>query len=1030
MQQSYSVRDFISEVRLDSLLESPFSKLTKQLQKPTTEHSESVLKQLRLYKIEELSLDDSTPPREALENVFASIDITGGNIVYLLDGREDGVDIYFGTLSSKKTDSVSTGRALEHALKGNFSGIELQNIKVERIKKQLEKIGNAKQVGMLLGVPTFNKRECDERDYQGIDRVISGMLGDCWQLLVVADPGSTSEIREMLDSLYSLSSTLHLMSKQTIQSAENKSHNTSETRGKSDSSTVTESLGKSSSSAVSTSLATSASKTEGSTNSSGSSSSSSGTSDSRTTGDSKTEGTSKTVGENSGESTARGETWNVSHSSADTTGSGTTVSFEHTNKKFAEVVKHLDETLLPRFQLGRAKAMFKTAIYVFADKREVLTRAGGLLRALFQGDDSHFTPVEFKRLAAPLNSVDSYFAMQETDKIDRHLCCLHSIPIHDGSTTVATWLTTRELSLIAGLPVCEMPGLRLRKSVDFGVNISTAETVACNGIELGNIKLRGRELENNSFVIDQKMLNGHVFVTGVTGAGKTKTCQRLLLESHLPFMVLEPAKTEYRDLLANDPSILFFTPGDEKLAPFRFNPFELLKGEALSGHIDMLKAAFTASFPMEAAMPHLIEQALVSVYTDAGWDIHRTANFRFEGREWESNGQCWPVLDEFLDVLSKVIDRQGLGKELEEKYRGSLNARLRSLLVGAKGRMLNTRNSLDFFKLLERKVVIELEEIRDEGDKALLMGLIVGRLAEAMKINHKQNKSFQHLTLIEEAHRLLSRTSGHTDDPRSHAVGLFTNLLAEVRKYGEGLIIADQIPNKLAPEVIKNTNTKIVHRLFARDDKDAIGDAMGFEDEQKDFLSNLSTGEAIAFCGGWHKPVRVKIKKLDDTDGKNGYEETIMTNACQHRWEECQKLFPWFSRSGEDDVDKNLLGDLLNDGEQIIEHTTYLLNKEYAASNKRDHQLRFKTARNKICGLSDQYGSDVICDMLVAMLLYLIPVARLEESLRNDAKVHIYNLLGGILQNDIVNFKKEWIDNRESQIEVNETCEAICETRL
>ncbi|MFK7643200.1 hypothetical protein ACI43T_12050, partial [Neisseria oralis] len=91
-------------------------------------------------------------------------------------------------------------------------------------------------------------------------------------------------------------------------------------------------------------------------------------------------------------------------------------------------------------------------------------------------------------------------------------------------------------------------------------------------------------------------------------------------------------------------------------------------------------------------------------------------------------------------------------------------------------------------------------------------------------------------TLVEEAHRLLSKPEPGADGSKKLGVEMFANLLAEVRKYGECLVIADQIPNKLVSDVLKNTNTKIIHRLFAADDRSSIGDTMSLNDEQKDFL--------------------------------------------------------------------------------------------------------------------------------------------------------------------------------------------------
>jgi hypothetical protein len=182
--------------------------------------------------------------------------------------------------------------------------------------------------------------------------------------------------------------------------------------------------------------------------------------------------------------------------------------------------------------------------------------------------------------------------------------------------------------------------------------------------------------------------------------------------------------------------------------------------------------------------------------------------------------------------------------------------------------MLNCKRSIDFDELLDKRVVLELEELRNGGEKALVIGFIMINLLEAIRRRFaKTNKKHLHITLIEEAHRLLSKpVSG--DGNKQHSVETFADMLAEIRKYGESLIIVDQIPNKLTPDVLKNTNTKIVHRLFARDDKDAIGDTMALSDDQKSFLSNLDIGRAVVFNGDWPKAVQVQIKFATDTSGR------------------------------------------------------------------------------------------------------------------------------------------------------------------
>lgn len=197
--------------------------------------------------------------------------------------------------------------------------------------------------------------------------------------------------------------------------------------------------------------------------------------------------------------------------------------------------------------------------------------------------------------------------------------------------------------------------------------------------------------------------------------------------------------------------------------------------------------------------------------------------------------------------LDHVIKAQKMGKEFEEKYRGPLVSRLTDLTRGPLGAILDVRQSIDWDALLDQRAVLELEEVKSPQAKALLMALTLGALAEAVKARHARDRRFQHLTLVEEAHRLLAQPAPGTDDSRALAVSAFADLLAEVRKYGEGLIVVDQIPAKLIPDVLKNTHTKIVHRLFAADDRRAMGDAMMMNEEQRDFLPKLKTGEAVVY---------------------------------------------------------------------------------------------------------------------------------------------------------------------------------------
>ena len=246
--------------------------------------------------------------------------------------------------------------------------------------------------------------------------------------------------------------------------------------------------------------------------------------------------------------------------------------------------------------------------------------------------------------------------------------------------------------------------------------------------------------------------------------------------------------------------------------------------------------------------------------------------------------------------MEEVVDRQGFDERLKNDYIGSLKARLQALTVGAKGMMLDTPRSIDFKDLVTKKVVIELEEIKDGTEKSLIMGFIITNLLEAIKYQYERDNTFQHITLVEEAHRLLSRYEPGDSLNKKRGVEIFADMLAEVRKYGESLIIVDQIPNKMTPEVLKNTNTKIVHKIFAKDDKEAIGNTMALNEDQRDFLSYLETGRAVVITEGWKKPVQVKITPRSQTDDKKSNHE--MSNVKEWLSKKCYEYYAEHNHCG------------------------------------------------------------------------------------------------------------------------------------
>ena len=164
-----------------------------------------------------------------------------------------------------------------------------------------------------------------------------------------------------------------------------------------------------------------------------------------------------------------------------------------------------------------------------------------------------------------------------------------------------------------------------------------------------------------------------------------------------------------------------------------------------------------------------------------------------------------------------------------------------------------------------------MENIGGDDEKTFLMGILLTKLYEYRRLQAIEGKAFaglQHLMVFEEAHRLLKNTDTQvqveSSNMRAQAIEVFTNMLSEIRGYGQGVLVAEQIPSKLAPDVLKNTNLKIVHRLIAKDDRESVGQAMNLSADQIAHLSILKPGMAAVFAEGDDHAFLVRVENFKE----------------------------------------------------------------------------------------------------------------------------------------------------------------------
>jgi DNA helicase HerA-like ATPase len=432
--------------------------------------------------------------------------------------------------------------------------------------------------------------------------------------------------------------------------------------------------------------------------------------------------------------------------------------------------------------------------------------------------------------------------------------------------------STELLAALLRPPESEVPGVRLVLRPGFDV---TPETRPPSGSEVppgdsGPELTIGEVLDRNlmpagPFAIPLDSLNRHVFVCGATGAGKSQTVRTLLEAASargIPWLVVEPAKAEYR-LMANRlpaASVIRIRPGEADAIAAGLNPLEpAAAGGAtfpLQTHADLVRALFVASFRSEEPFPQVLSAALARAYEEAGWDLALGEPRAHHG----SAALAYPALGDLQRAAESVVGEIGYSQRVTDDVLGFIRVRIASLRAGTTGRFLEGGHPVDFGKLLTRNVVLEIEDVGDDRDKAFLMGTVLIRLVEHLRLTRAAvSPGLRHLTVIEEAHRLLRRAEPGEHGAGAHAVEMFAGLLAEIRAYGEGLIVAEQIPARVIADVVKNTAVKITHRLPAADDREAVGATMNVTPAQSRYLVTLPPGQAAAFADGMDYPVLIKI---------------------------------------------------------------------------------------------------------------------------------------------------------------------------
>ena len=424
-------------------------------------------------------------------------------------------------------------------------------------------------------------------------------------------------------------------------------------------------------------------------------------------------------------------------------------------------------------------------------------------------------------------------------------------------------LTGRELAYSLNLPKKSVSGLPVLESVAFGREVqkfTPPSEKAPKTLIAGNVYHMRKEDKNIRVKLDMDSLCAHTFITGSTGTGKSNFIYNLLeqiYEEDKHFLVIEPAKGEYKNVLGGFDDVSVYGTNPMYTEPLHINPFSFPKHINVLEHIDRLVEIFNACWPMYAAMPAVLKDAIERVYKDKGWIFSNPAYYSDD----------FPTFADLIKVLPEIMSESLYSADTKSDYSGALITRVKSLTNGINGEIFCSTKEISNEALFDKNVIVDISRVGSVETKSLIMGILIMKLQEYRMQPDKMNENLQHITVLEEAHNLLRRTpfvqAQDSSNLQGKSVEMLTNAIAEMRTYGEGFIIADQAPDMLDEAVIRNTNTKIIFRLPDEHDCELVGKSIALNDVQIKELAKLPAFVAVIHQNDWIEAVLCKSEKYD-----------------------------------------------------------------------------------------------------------------------------------------------------------------------
>mgnify|MGYP003456026830 FL=1 len=831
---------------------------------------------VRWYRITKIVIEKDVFFADKLSMLYMSLHHTARNVILVVNKeKENGnIELYLGARDFHGRD-YNSAEILKAGLEGYLPGVGLEKVKGE-LKLPEYKNYYLSSVSAVASL----RDEKKENFVQGIERLINASTSiPMFTAYFIAENVSREETSSMISAFSDLHTQLAPLAECQISTNESHTSGSSESISESVTRTISTNISKTvtKSENFSKNIAENDGVTENhTTNYSpgiltsiwssifGGESGSSG-SYAHVKGTSKQTGTNKgtAVGKQTESSDAKSDTKETEKSTnkSDTIGTSKQITYKNFYiQKYLELI----ENQVERIENGIPFGMWSVATYFIAPASTTSIKLANLYRGCIIGEESNLGTC----------AINSWSKEGNTQKLLTYIgACTHPRFNYNGiDVSAGTVVTSKELAIHLSLPQSSVPGLLVREEHPFGRNVISNENNNIeNRIEIGNIMSLGNEYSDNHVFLDCDSLTKHTFITGTTGSGKSNTMYLLLqdlFQKGKKILVIEPAKGEYKNVFGGltyksdngeEKQVKVYGSNPNFTHLLRINPFEFSDQIHVFEHIDRLVEIFNACWPMYAAMPVVLKKAITDAYKNCGWDLDTSSiNVPY-------GIKLFPTIKDVVSALQDYINNSEYSEQTKGDYKGSIETRLLSLSEGLTGSMLNnSTNNLTDKELFEENVIVDLSKVNNSETKSLIMGLIIMKLSEYYQSFGEMNSHLNHVTVLEEAHNILKRTSTNQSQEGSNLTGksveMISNSIAEMRTYGEGFIIVDQSPSQVDMAAIRNTNTKIIMALPEADDRECAGKSIGLSDKQIEEIGRQKVGQGIVYQNGWEEAVQCKIK--------------------------------------------------------------------------------------------------------------------------------------------------------------------------